>query len=332
MENPLKLNLNYGSGEIMQRIFIFLYSLFACIFIMNPLIAQQDTQEAKNDLRILELLPNLLCPLAVDPGIPADFVALSPNGILDPHDLIYWGPKNALIAYFKDPSSLKVPLIRVKLSEMVAQTGPNSFHKSFMEYLKKLKQEDPKGFASIETQWGDYPVLAIRSILEGQLNFTAWVGLNDPEAGWTLMFDLVYPDKKGHPTKKDRHLWESLLTKTTQLQGGDYFKACGQDLQEGYTLVNVGGAKLKMIAEKRQSDGTLQVVVIPESSDVEFRYVDMMECAMGAKWKQGEPMLKVYGEIVFNDKNLKSITNYVTSIFFKTVPDFSFKRTMKKSS
>jgi hypothetical protein len=25
------------------------------------------------------LLPNLLCPLAVDPGIPADFVALSPR-------------------------------------------------------------------------------------------------------------------------------------------------------------------------------------------------------------------------------------------------------------
>jgi hypothetical protein len=96
------------------------------------------------------LLPNLLCPLAVDPGIPADFVALSPNGILDPYDFIYWGPKNVLIAYFKDPSSLKVPLIRVKLSEMVAQTGPNSFHKSFMEYLKKLRQEDPKGFASIE--------------------------------------------------------------------------------------------------------------------------------------------------------------------------------------
>ncbi len=318
----------------MQRIFMLLYSLLASILFINPLvaIALQDKQDVKNNLRILELLPNLLCPLAVDPGIPADFVALSPNGILDPHDLIYWGPKDVLKAYFQDPSSLKVPLIRVKLSEMVAQTGPNSFHKSFMDYLKKLKQEDPKGFASIETQWGDYPVLAIRSILEGQLNFTAWVGLNDSEAGWTLMFDLVYPDKKGHPTKKDRQLWESLLTKTTQLQDGDYFKACGQDLQEGYTLVNVGGAKLKMIAEKRQSDGTLQVVVIPENSDVEFHYVDMMECEMGAKWKQGEPMVKVYGEIVFNDKNLKSATNYVTSIFFKTVQDFSFKKDDGKKS
>jgi hypothetical protein len=295
---------------------------------MNPLIAIgfKDKQDVKNDLRILELLPNLLCPLAVDPGIPADFIALSPRGILDLHDWIYWGPKNVLKAYFEDPTSLEVPLIRVKLSASVAQTGPNSFHKSFMEFLKMLQQEDPKGFASIETQWGDYPVVATRGKLEGQLTFSAWVGLNDPEAGWTLVFDLVYPDKKGHPNKKDRQLWESLLTKTTPLKDGDYFKACGQDLQEGYTLVNVGGAKLKMLAEKKQSDGTLQVVVIPENSDVEFHYVDMMECAMGAKWKYGEPMVKVYGEIVVNNKNVESTTTYVTSIFFKTVPDFSFKK------
>ena len=108
--------------------------------------------------------------MPMTPGIPADFVALSPNGILDPHDLIYWGPKDVLKAYFKDPSSLKVPLIH------------------------------------------------------------------------------------------------------------------------------------------------------------------MMECAMGAKWKQGEPMVKIYGEIVVNNKNLKSTTNYVTSIFFKTVQDFSFKKDDVKKS
>lgn len=316
----------------MQRISKFQCLLFACISILNPLIAitPQAQQDVKNNLRILDLLPNLLSPLVVDPAIPADFVALSPNGVLDPYDFIYWGPKNVLIAYFKNPSSLKVPLIRLKLSEMVVQTGPTTFDKNFMECLKKLTQGDPKAFTYIQTQWGDYPVLGVRYILEGRLNFTAWVGLNDSEAGWTLMFDLVYPNKKGHPNKEDHQLWESLLTKTTQLQGGDYFKAHGQDLQEGYTLVNIGGAKLKMIAEKRQSDGTLQVVVIPENPSVEFYYADMMECVMGATWKQGEPMVKVYGEVVLNDKNLKVTTDCVTSIFFKTVPDFSFKKNDEK--
>ncbi|KIC73240.1 hypothetical protein [Candidatus Protochlamydia amoebophila] len=310
----------------MQRIFIFLYSLFACIFTMNPLtpIALKDTQEAKNDLRILELLPNFLCPLAVDPGIPADFIALSPRETLDPYDWSYWGPKDVLKAYFENPTSLKVPILRVKLSPNVAQTGLNSFNNQ--ESLKMLEKEDPKGFVSIETQWGDYPILAIRTQREGQLIFMAWVGLNDPGAGWSLMFNLVYPEKKGHPNKEDRQLWESLIMKTTQLKDGDYFKACGQDLQEGYTLVNVGGAKLKMLAEKRQSDGTLQVVIIPEGSDVEFHYVDMMECLMGAKWKYGESIVKVYGEIAVNNENVKSTTDYVTSIFFKTVPEFSFKK------
>ena len=158
----------------------------------------------------------------------------------------------------------------------------------------------------------------------------AWVGLNDPEAGWTLLFNLVYPDKKGHPNKKDRQLWESLIMKTTQLKDGDYFKACGQDLQEGYTLVNVGGAKLKMLAEKRQSDGTLQVVVIPESSDVEFHYVDMMECAMGAKWKYGEPMVKVYGEIAVNERilNLPLITSPPYSL--KLYRNFHSKKRMER--
>lgn len=118
--------------------------------------------------------------------------------------------------------------------------------------------------------------------------------------------------------------------KTTQLKDRDYFKAGGQDLQEGYTLVNVGGAKLKMLAEKRQSDGILQVVVIPESSDVEFHYFDMVECLMGATWKYGEPMVKVYGTIALNNENFKSITYYVTSIFFKTVQEFLFKKDDEK--
>jgi hypothetical protein len=167
----------------------------------------------------------------VDPGIPADFIALSPRGTLDPYDWIYWGPKDVLKAYFENPASLKTPVLRVKLSANVAQTGPNSFNnEDSIQSFKMLKKEDPTGFASIETQWGNYPILAIRTKMEDQLIFMAWVGLNDPEAGWTLMFNLVYPDKKGHPNKEDRQLWESLIMKTIPLKDGDYFKACGQDL------------------------------------------------------------------------------------------------------
>lgn len=313
----------------MKQVFISLYALYICIFTIHPLTATEikDMQQVKNDLRIFELLPNLLCPLAVDPCIPIDFIAGSPNGKLDPYDWIYWGPKEVMKAYFENPDSLDVPLLRVKLSANVAQTGPKSFNgESSSEFLNQMKKTNPKGFAAIETKWGDYPVLSVRNQIEKQLILMAWVGLNVPEGGWTLMFNLVYPNKNGHPNIEDRQLWENLITKTTQLSDRDFFKACGQDLQDGYTLVNVGGAKLKMVAEKRQSDGALQVVVIPESSDVEFHYVDMTEGLMGAKWKYGEPIVKVYGEIVYNNGDVEAITDHVTSIFLKTVTEFSFKK------
>lgn len=297
----------------MQRLFIFLY-LFVCIFTNNSLtaIVLEDQQYAENDLRILELLPNLVYPLAVDPCIPPDFIALSPRGTLDPYDWIYWGPKDVLKTYFENPASLKEPILRVKLSADVAQTGPKSFSVD-------------SSLNPFESQWGDYPVLGARARIEGYLIFIALVGLNDPEGGSTVMFNLVYPEGED-PNDEAQQLWENLLTKTTQLKDGDYFKALGQDLQEGYTLVDIGGAKLQVLAEKRQSDGVLQVVVIPDSSAVEFHYEDMMECLMGAQWKYGEPMVKVYGEIVVTRGNGKCIITDVISIFFKTVPEFTFKK------
>lgn len=318
----------------MHRFFILLYSFIICVFNMNPLIGNdfKSKQDAENSLRILDLLPNLVIPLAVDPSIPADFVALSPSGTLDPYDWIYWGSENSLKDYFADPTSLKTPILRVRLSANVVQTSPTSFDKGTMESLKTMKKQNPKEFSSIETQWGDYPVLAIKSPSQGQLVFMAWVGLNDPEAGWTLLFNLVYPDKKDHPNQEDQLLWNNFITKTTKLKDNDYFKARGQDLQEGYTLVSIGPEKLKIIAEKRQNDGMIQVVIIPENStEVEFHYVDMMECLMGGQWKYKEPMVKVYAEIVIKKKNFEFTTHYVTSILYKTVSEFSFKKEDEKN-
>lgn len=109
-----------------------------------------------------------------------------------------------------------------------------------------------------------------------------------------------------------------------KLTDGDYFKACGQDLQEGYTIVTVCGAKVKMLAEKREKDGQLQVVVIPQTDDVEFFYEDMQECLMGAQWKYKEPLLKVYGTFVIKKTGYAANSmGYVTSIFLPTVPEFT---------
>jgi hypothetical protein len=298
--------------------------LFACLCATNSIAAtaSEIQHDGTNDLRILDLLPNLSTPLAVDPGVPDDFVARSLQGPLDPYNWIYWGPKDVLKAYFENPASLAEPVLRVKLSANLAQTGPDTFSEDLPEALKQWKSDE---LVCTAMRWGDYPVFAARMKLEGRLVLMAWVGLNDRGAGWTLMFNLVYPDKAGHPDNEDLALWTGFLEKTKQLSDGEYFKARGLDMQEGYTLVTAGHAKLKMIAEKRKRDGELQVVVIPESSDVEFHYSNMDECFMGAKWKYGEPIVKVYGTIVFKRDNFKSINEYVTTIFFKEVSEFSFE-------
>lgn len=265
--------------------------------------------------RIVEMLPNLMAPLAVDPGVPDDFVALSPHGKLNPYDWIYWGPKEVLEAYFKDPSSLSEPVLRVKLSSNVAQTGTDSF----------TSDKDQSQLPTERLRWGEYPLRASKVTMMGTTAFIAWVGLNDPEAGWTLMFNLVYPDNKGHPDAKDIALWETFLKTTKVLKDADYFIALGQDLQEGYTLVNAAGAKMKVTAERRQSDGMVEVVVTPESPDVSFRYEDMEITRMGAQWKFFQPMVKVYGEITYKEGNIHNIMNYVTSVFFKEVSEFTPK-------
>lgn len=305
----------------------FLCALWVCV-ILNPLtaIAPKDARDTKNSLRILELLPNLLFPLAIEPAIPSNFVALAPEGDLNLYDWIYWGPKDVLMAYFKDPKSLNEPILKVKLSSNVAQTGPNTFSDDVKEIFKIMKKEDRKWFSSFTNQWGSYPILGVQTKIAEQILIGAWVGLNDPDGGVTLMFNLVYPDKKGHPNGKDRALWENFMKKTTLLTDGDYFKVSqGQDLQPGYTIVNFAGAKLKMLAEKRQRDGTVQVVVMPEGPGVEFNYTHMAEGFMGAQWKYGEPLVKVYGSIVVTKGNSKTIINQTTSIFVETVAEFSVK-------
>ncbi len=286
-------------------------------------IPPEEAKETTNNLRILDLLPNIVIPLAVEPGMPEDFVARSPNEVLDPSDWIYWGPKNDVEAYLKNPESLQVPLLRVKLSANVAQTGPDSFTVS----IEDIKKKYPKEFEGGVHHWGNYPVLDVKALAEDKLIFMAWVGLNDPGAGWTLMFNLVYPEKKGHPNKEDRDFWKNFITNTKQLSEQDLFKASGQDLQPGYTIINVGGVKLKMTAEKRQKDGKLQVVVIPSTPDIEYQYADMNEGLLGSQWNFGKPLLKVYGRISKkNGENSQVVIDHVASVLIETVPEFSVSR------
>lgn len=296
----------------------------SCLTAASMLIADEQP-------RILNLIPGLLVPLAVEPAIPENFIAMAPNGIPDPYDWIYWGQKEALEAYFRDPSSLKESILSVTLSGNVKQSGPHDFGPHAKQALEMMKAMDPKGFASTETTWGAYPVLAVKTQIAGHTMMMAWVGLNSPD-GWTLLFNLVYPDQKEHPDQQGIALWQHFLMNTKPLADGDFFKAYGQDMQEGSTSVQFGGAKYHIMAEKRLSDGMIQIVYTPDMANLEFQYRDMCEGLMGAQWKYGTPIVKVYATLITTEQNSTNTIDYVTTIFLKPVSEFSVNKAEAEKS
>ena len=309
----------------MRSIFLFLYVAVAHVLYAIP---PEETYDTKSDeIRILKLLPGLFYSIAIDPAIPINFVAMRPR--LDPLDWVYWGPKEVLEAYFKDPTSLTTPVIKVKLHACVRQTGPDSFNieKEITELLKKQYPEDN---TTIKSRWGSYPVFAFKHYQE-EKDFGAWVGLNDPEGRGVLVFNLVCPKKSSHPTNEDCELWKKFLFETKQLPEPDFFKAYGQDLRSGYTIISAGGTKLKVTAEKRQRDGKLQVVVTSVTPQTTFQYDKMKECLLGSEWKRGEPLVKVYGTVCKKIGEKKEIMiNDVISILLQTVAEFSVNKEKTK--
>lgn len=194
--------------------FYFFLSLL-CIFVRLCAADPESSANAAPISRIRQLLPNMFYPLHVEPALPEDFVAMVPNGNIDLYDWVYWGPKNVLDAYFKNPKSLKHAIIRVKFSENVGQTSPDSFGNGIEEFIKELKEVDPQ--AVIQKNWGQYPVIAIREKMRNKVCQIAWVGLNVPGAGWTLVFNLIYPESKNEPSKEDEAMWFKFIKETESL-------------------------------------------------------------------------------------------------------------------
>lgn len=184
---------------------------FSCVLAMDT----DPYDNPEESLRINQLLPNTFYPLMVEPAIPGDFVAMAPNGKIDLYDWVYWGPQDVLESYFKNPNSLKQAIIRVKFSENVAQTSPDTFGNGVSEFINQLKQINPD--AVTERRWGKYPVVAIKEKMRNRVCNMAWVGLNVPGSGWTLLFNLIYPENKNEPSKQDEMMWTTFITDTLPL-------------------------------------------------------------------------------------------------------------------
>lgn len=268
--------------------------LWGVLAVDCPLTAKGYPETFKRDYRILKLLPGLVKPLAIDPAVPDDFVVRAPKGKASLFQGVYWGRKEVLEEYFKDPESLKEPILRVKLSQHTLD--------------------------HTNVKWGNHPVHEVKTIWEGKEIDVALVALNGDE-GWTLMFSPVYPEGEGRPNEADMAFWNDFIANTRPLNEKEALRLRGQDLHEGYTLVDSAGAKMKVIAEKREDDGVIQVGVIPKNSKVDFKYLGMSDGIKG-----GTPFVKVHGQILQKKKNFKYAADFTTSVFVKSVKEFSFKK------
>lgn len=280
-------------------------------------------------LRIQQLMPpdKLLFGIGIEPALPRDFVAMTPKGELNYSDWVYWGPEAVLKSFFKRQGSLSQPIIRVRISPNSDQSYLDLFDE---EKEKKLYAENEMTLLSTtKGQWGKYPYRTLTARYKKETIYNAWVGLNLPN-GILLHFNLVCPNKKKKQTENNEiDLWERFFSETKELPEPLFFKAHGQEMHPGFTIMNLIGLRAKVTAEKRKSDGKIQFAVIPLDLGITFTYDRALECGMGADWHHGEPLLKISG--TFKAVGTYFVDSYSTvSVLIKEVEEFSNLPLLKK--
>ncbi len=283
----------------------------------------------EGNVRIFTMLPTLDAPLAVDPAIPRNFVALSKDGTFDRNEWIYWGPKEVVEAYFQDQSTLKQSILRVRASETVKQISADKFSVENDELCKLMAPMGLKRLFDVRMKWGKYPIYAVTAEFQKKWLYTAWVGLSDPQ-GSTLMFELVYPGTK--PTNEQFELWDVFLDKTKILSDPVYSQGFNAVYAQGQTNVMLYGQSLSFIAEQRYTDKLIQVVVDAKKSGftpildtVYFSYI-MPDPNCGG------PGAKVYLSLVRKEGEKETVFTHMIPVLMKQVDSFSVEAESAKKN
>ncbi len=293
---------------------------FYSIFLLTlstfwPLFAEE--KELFEKPRICSLLPDLLSPLAVEPAIPKEFVAMSPEGPPSISKPLFWGKPSVLEEFFKNPQSLKEEIINIQVSQNIHQKG--AILEGDKELIKEMKDKGFQILNSKRLMFGPYPAWMVR--LKGPKKedvSIAWVGLNASE-GAVLMFSPVIPQGQ-----KEDGLFEKFLTKTKALDQEAFFRSHGLCLKEGETLVQEGGAQFRMIVEKRNSDHKLLIVVEPLNKQTEFNIAEVRIEKMGGSWNKNHLVAEVEGEIIYCEGGKKYTTEaHKTSVLIRDVDRFT---------
>ncbi|MBS0634171.1 MAG: hypothetical protein JSR37_01750 [Verrucomicrobia bacterium] len=267
------------------------------------------------DDRIFSLLPQTITPLAVEPAIPKNFVALSKKGPLDLTDWVYWGPKEVVEAYFANPESLKTSILRVRLSETVQQISPEKFSCENDELCKLMAPMGLKRLYDVRSRWGKYPVYTITAQFEHKWLYTSWVGLSDPQ-GTTLMFELVYPGSK--PTQEQFDLWDQFIDKTKSLAADSYY--ISYDL--GSTEVTLYDKSFLLVGEQRYSDKLIRIAYKPLKSDLKANVDTVYLANIAPQEDISGPGAKVYLVLEAKDGTTQK---QMVPVFIKPVVEFSIE-------
>jgi hypothetical protein len=298
--------------------------LFLASLLLNCAHLFSEEIDVTQPLRIKKFLSKEdLFTLAIDPYIPENFIAMGKSGTISYYDWVYWGPKKVLDDYFRDEQSLSVPILRVKLTCNIAQKNRGSLDENeFKECAKSLK-DSTVNFG----KWGSYPFCLISAKdYNGLQQNIAYVGLND-ESGSILMFHLIIPQKSNIEASALK-LWRNFFKKSKELPEPLFFKAHGQEMHPGYTVLEVAGHKIMAMAEKRKSDHKIQFAFIPLDKNMEFKLKLAFINSMGSKWRNQEPVLKIKGTCII-DNGWLNYENTVT-VLLKEVDEFSDVPLFKK--
>lgn len=299
------------------------FSQFLCLLCFASTLHADDQFPETPSPEVMYMFPEFLLIPAVELALPSNFIGVRSN---DPSDeRVYWGPTNALSTYFLSRTVRKNnPIISAKISNNTKQSELTE--ENVQAFIQKvIPQMDLKHKAVQFLKWGDHPVVAMENQHRGETIMYAWVGLNSPN-GETLLINYLFPNGRKHPTKEEREIWNKFLNETKGLSEQFKFIVNGQDIHPGYTVVKLGPAKFRIVAEKRKSDEKKLIIVQPLNDKTNFEYLSMQDGEMGSTWNYGAKAVKVKGKV----KADKIIFDETTTVMYKDVDEFTLNAAEQK--
>lgn len=306
--------------------FILKLALFLITLGSIPTIQADET--ALPPLRIQELLPDRtwMIPLAIDPAIPEDFIAV--RGHQGASHKYIWATPEVAKSTLKEEKATG-PLFLVWLS-MGVVFDPKT--QTFTGDIGTIDSYKNMGFTDVvfkDFRWGSHFVRTC----------TGKKGDTDIRLAWiaqatntnVLVVQALYPTEKPEASLEAGKMWEHFLNETKELKGADFYRAFGQEMHEGYTNVTCGSITVKARAEFNSKTDQILWIVEPSSPHITFKVDHTQYGLLGGEWKTGYPLLKIYGRAIHRTKETYDVADIVISVMIKEVENFSADiRALKK--